>query len=73
MKIEAFGEYCRVTFSEKPEREVLNALRGAGFRWGAGSWSGRLDAVPEAVKELVEVPEKREENSDEQSRVETTV
>src|SRR3990167_587842 len=39
-------EWCRVTFAEKPPREMLNALRAAGFRWGAGSWTGRADALP---------------------------
>ena len=39
-------EWCRVTFAEKPPREMLNALRAASFRWGAGSWTGRADALP---------------------------
>ncbi len=37
---------CMVTFAEKPEREILNALRGAGFRWASGSWYGRAEALP---------------------------
>lgn len=48
--IEGSGDYVRVTFSEKPSREVLNALRTAGFHWGGGSWSGRRDSLPECVK-----------------------
>jgi len=48
--IERQGDYCRITFAEKPEREVLNALRAAGFHWGAGSWSGRFDAVPQIAE-----------------------
>lgn len=39
-------EYVRVTFAEKPIREVLNALKAAGFRWGGGSWCGRRDQLP---------------------------
>jgi hypothetical protein len=34
------GEYCRITFAEKPDRSVLDALRGAGFWWSGGSWNG---------------------------------
>lgn len=50
--IEGAGEYARVTFAEKPERSILNALRAAGFYWGSGSWTGRRDKLPECVKEL---------------------
>jgi len=41
--------WCRVTFAEKPEREILNALREAGYRWGGGSWQGYLDRLPACV------------------------
>lgn len=51
--IEGTGEYIRVTFSEKPDREILNALRGAGFRWGGGSWTGARVSLPESVRSLV--------------------
>lgn len=47
--------FCNVTFAEKPEREVLDALKAAGFRWGGGSWGGYLDRLPECVRELTEV------------------
>ncbi|MEK7767312.1 MAG: hypothetical protein AAB368_13865, partial [bacterium] len=43
------SEYVRVTFAEKPERDVLDALRGAGFWWGGGSWSGKRAALPAEV------------------------
>lgn len=33
--------YVRVTFEDKPERHVIDALKAAGFRWGGGSWSGK--------------------------------
>lgn len=48
------GEYqwIRVTFAEKPDRAVLNALKAAGFHWGAGSWSGRRDQLPAEVLAL---------------------
>jgi len=52
--IEEFGEYVTVTFAEKPAREILNALRDAGFRWGAGHWSARKDKLPACVVELTQ-------------------
>jgi hypothetical protein len=48
--IEGTGDYVRVTFAEKPARDVLDALKAAGFRWGAGSWVGRRDAIPAGVQ-----------------------
>ena len=42
--------YVRVTFAEKPEREILDALRAAGFSWGGGSWVGSKAKLPESVK-----------------------
>lgn len=47
-------EYVRVTFAEKPERVVLEALKAAGFRWGSGSWCGRRDQIPSAVNAMVQ-------------------
>lgn len=41
-----------VTFAEKPERNVLAALRTAGFRWGQGSWQGPRDKLPTEVTSL---------------------
>lgn len=52
MVIEGTGDYVSVTFAEKPDREILNDLRAAGFRWGGGSWSGRRENLPSSVKEL---------------------
>lgn len=46
-------DYCSVRFAEKPERAILDALRAAGFRWGAGAWSGATSKLPAAVAELV--------------------
>ncbi len=46
-------DWARVTFEEKPAREVLQALRDAGFRWGEGSWQGRSSKLPAEVRELV--------------------
>jgi hypothetical protein len=45
------GEYVSVTFAEKPDRSIINALKAAGFWWRGGSWQGRRDALPEEVKE----------------------
>lgn len=48
------GGWVRVTFAEKPRRELLNELRGAGFRWAGGSWQGRRDALPASVVALLD-------------------
>ena len=53
VKLEGVGEYVRVTFAEKPAREVLEALREAGFRWGGGSWVGERAKLPSSVAELL--------------------
>lgn len=45
-------EYASVRFAEKPSRDVLDALRAAGWRWGAGEWHGRRETMPECVREL---------------------
>ena len=50
------GGYCRLTFAEKPDREILDALKAAGFSWGAGSWVGKADQLPANVAELVTAP-----------------
>jgi hypothetical protein len=46
------ANWCTVTFAEKPEREILDALRAAGYHWGGGSWNGYLDKLPEIVGNL---------------------
>lgn len=40
------NEWCRITFPEKPDREIIDALKAAGFRWGAGSWVGKTEQLP---------------------------
>lgn len=47
-------DWCTVTFAEKPEREVLAALRAAGYGWAKGSWSGRLSNLPDEVERAEE-------------------
>lgn len=42
--------YCRVTFAEKPARAILDALKAAGFTWGAGHWSGSVSKLPAEVR-----------------------
>jgi hypothetical protein len=44
--------YCRVTFAEKPAREILTSLKAAGFFWGSGCWAGKIEALPTEVKAL---------------------
>lgn len=44
------GRSCSVTFEEKPDRAVLNALKAAGFFWSGGSWHGMADKLPEGIE-----------------------
>jgi len=53
-----------VTFAEKPDREVLLALRAAGYHWGAGRWQGYAEKLPECVSELVERAQASEADSE---------
>jgi len=38
--------YVRVTFETFPGREVINALKAAGFYWSRPSWIGPADRLP---------------------------
>jgi hypothetical protein len=51
--IEGTGDYVRVTFAEKPEREVLDALRAADFHWAGGGWTGQRAKLPQAAIALM--------------------
>lgn len=44
--------YVIVTFAEKPERSIINALKSAGFDWSRGQWEGLAEALPDCVREL---------------------
>lgn len=46
------GLYCSVTFAEKPERAILDALRDAHFNYHGGTWSGYAAKLPEIVAKL---------------------
>lgn len=43
------NEFVRVTFAEKPAREILGELKAAGFRWSGGGWIGYREQLPESV------------------------
>lgn len=43
------NEFVRVTFAEKPAREILGELKAAGFRWSGGGWIGYRAQLPESV------------------------
>jgi hypothetical protein len=47
--VETRDGWAVVTFAEKPARDVIDALKTAGFRWGKGSWHGHAAALPECV------------------------
>lgn len=49
VRLEPLGSYVRVTFAEKPERDVLDALRSAGFRWSGDSWVGEREKLPTSI------------------------
>lgn len=55
--VEDFGNgYVRVTFAEKPERYVLDALRAAGYRWRQGSWTGPSASLPAEFRPVSAFP-----------------
>jgi len=41
---------CVVTFAQKPAREVLDALKAAGYWWHGGSWQGPADRLPPGIQ-----------------------
>jgi hypothetical protein len=45
------GEYVSVTFAEKPDRSIINALKAANFHWSGGSWLGKRSALPAEIAE----------------------
>jgi len=51
--IKLTGDYSIVTFAEKPARDIIDALKAANFWWGGGSWTGRADALPACVSDMV--------------------
>lgn len=51
------GDYVSITFAEKPEREILDDLKSAGFFWGNGSWGGKRADIPACVMEMTVEPE----------------
>lgn len=51
------GVYAIITFAEKPSRDILNALREAGYYWGQGCWTGQTEKIPDTVKALCTTPE----------------
>ena len=55
--IERHNGWCHITFAEKPEREILTALKDAGFWWKGGMWRGDENKIPECIKELIEANE----------------
>jgi len=53
------GTRARITFSEKPSREIIDSLKGAGFRWSKTFWIGDSYKVPKQV--LIMANDKNEE------------
>ncbi len=46
------GKYARVTFAEKPERDIINALKAAGYRWNKCCWVGETEKLPQEIKDM---------------------
>lgn len=48
VSIERFPQHnwAQVTFAEKPARDILESLKGAGFSYSKGTWHGYLDKLP---------------------------
>ena len=42
--------YTRVTFAEKPDRKIIDALKAAGYSWSRGSWIGPTSRLPEGLR-----------------------
>lgn len=51
VRVAIVGDFACVTFAEKPERDVLEELKAAGFRWGSGSWTGNAAALPSGLSQ----------------------
>lgn len=45
--------YIDITFAEKPDRTIINALKTSSFYWRQGSWHGREADLPAPVKALI--------------------
>lgn len=44
--------YSKITFSEKPDRSVIDELKAAGFWWNKGGWAGKTVSMPEDIMAL---------------------
>lgn len=51
-KYSAYG-YMTVMFAEKPDYDIIRALKAAGFYWSRGAWHGEKAKLPECVRELL--------------------
>lgn len=49
--------YVRVTFSEKPVRSIILALKASGFTWSAWSWHGERIKIPSCVQAIADARE----------------
>lgn len=47
--VRVVGDYCTVTFAEKPKRGIINTLKAAGFHWSGGSWHGLVVSLSEVI------------------------
>lgn len=45
--------YMTVKFAEKPDYEIIRALKSAGFYWSRGAWHGKTESLPACVRDLL--------------------
>ena len=57
VSITGSGDYVNVTFAEKPDREVIDAMKEANFYWRNGTWAGKRENIPACVLEMTAEPE----------------
>ena len=41
--------YTYITFADKPDYSVIQALKANGFRWQCGTWCGETEKVPAGI------------------------
>lgn len=52
--IELDGNRAVITFPERPEREILDALKAACFVWRQGAWQGRWSALDADTQQAIQ-------------------
>jgi hypothetical protein len=59
------GFYATVRFVDRPDYEIIQSLKEAGFQWHGRAWHGRSDAIPAEVRAFVADLQKEIDNGSE--------